>query len=132
MAYKPPFIRAPGGAPPAGPDIARSLSSGDRRMMMAVAQVGEWLGLGGSILANLFNPRVIVIGRYFASLAPWLLPQAHDQLRRLTVAAPAAQCRFVASTLGFGAASRGAASMVISHIIADPTTIMGLPRPAPD
>ncbi|MEO3808071.1 ROK family protein [Sphaerisporangium sp. B11E5] len=107
------------------------LASGDRRMTMAVAQVGEWLGLGGSILANLFNPRVIVIGGYFASLAQWLLPHAQDQLQRLVVAAPAAQCRFVASTLGFGAASRGAASMVINHIIDDPTTIMDLPRPSP-
>ncbi|MFF0329050.1 ROK family protein [Nonomuraea angiospora] len=113
-------------------DIARGLASGDRRMMMAVAQVGEWLGLGGSILANLFNPRVIVIGGYFASLAQWLLPHAQDQLHRLVVAAPAAQCRFVASTLGFGAASRGAASMVVNHIIDDPTTILdSLRRPAP-
>nr|WP_240972258.1 ROK family protein [Microbispora sp. CL1-1] len=112
-------------------DIARGLASGDRRMMMAVAQVGEWLGLGGSILANLFNPRVIVIGGYFASLAQWLLPHAQDQLQRLVVAAPAAQCRFVASTLGFGAASRGAASMVVNHIIDDPATIMDpLPGPA--
>jgi predicted NBD/HSP70 family sugar kinase len=113
-------------------DIARGLASGDRRMMTAVAQVGEWLGLGGSILANLLNPRVIVIGGYFASLAQWLLPHAQDQLQRLVVAAPAAQWRFVASTLGFGAASRGAASMVVNHIIDDPTTIMdSLPRPAP-
>ncbi|MEU7943005.1 ROK family transcriptional regulator [Microbispora bryophytorum] len=112
-------------------DIARGLASGDRRMMMAVAQVGEWLGLGGSILANLFNPRAIVIGGYFASLAQWLLPHAQDQLQRLVVAAPAAQCRFVASTLGFGAASRGAASMVVNHIIDDPAAIMDpLPRPA--
>ncbi|ETK33558.1 ROK family transcriptional regulator [Microbispora sp. ATCC PTA-5024] len=112
-------------------DIARGLASGDRRMTMAVAQVGEWLGLGGSILANLFNPRVIVVGGYFASLAEWLLPHAQDQLRRLVVAAPAVQCRFVASTLGFGAASRGAASMVVNRILDDPTTIMDpLPRPA--
>ncbi|MEV7809092.1 ROK family transcriptional regulator [Microbispora sp. NPDC088329] len=112
-------------------DIARGLASGDRRMMQAVAQVGQWLGLGGSIVANLFNPRVIVIGGYFASLAEWLLPHAQDQLQRLVMAAPATQCRFVASTLGFGAASRGAASMVVNQIIDDPTTIMdSLPRPA--
>ncbi|MEV4084407.1 ROK family transcriptional regulator, partial [Nonomuraea fuscirosea] len=97
-----------------------------------VAQVGEWLGLGGSILANLFNPRVIVIGGYFASLAQWLLPHAQDQLDRLVVAGPAARCRLVASTLGFGAASRGAASMVVSDVIDDPTAIIGTPpRPAP-
>ncbi|MEV0631062.1 ROK family protein [Nonomuraea wenchangensis] len=113
-------------------DIADGLAAGDPRMTAAVAQVGEWLGLGGSILANLFNPRVIVIGGYFASLARWLLPHAQDQLDRLVVAAPAARCRLVASTLGFGAASRGAASMVVSDVIDDPTAIIGTsPRPAP-
>ncbi|MFC7381852.1 hypothetical protein [Sphaerisporangium rhizosphaerae] len=40
-------------------DIARGPASGDRRMTTAVAQVGEWLGLGGSILANLFNNHII-------------------------------------------------------------------------
>ncbi|MYX39279.1 MULTISPECIES: hypothetical protein [unclassified Streptomyces] len=47
------------------------------------------------------------------------------------MAASAAQCRFVASTLGFGAASRGAASTVINHIVDDPTAITDLPRSAP-
>ncbi|MFI6317475.1 ROK family protein [Nonomuraea sp. NPDC050556] len=111
-------------------DIAKGLAAGDQRMARAVAQVGEWLGLGGSILANLFNPRVIVIGGYFASLAEWLLPHAQDQLRRLVVSAPIAQCRFVASTLGFGAASRGAANMVVNHIIDDPAMILD-PPPGP-
>ncbi|MBF8187133.1 ROK family transcriptional regulator [Nonomuraea sp. K274] len=113
-------------------DIARGLSAGDRRMTEAVAQVGQWLGLGGSIVANLFNPRVIVIGGYFASLAQWLLPHAQEQLQRLVLAGPTARCRFVASTHGFGAASRGAASMVINQIIDDPITILEQrPHPAP-
>ncbi|MEU8272600.1 ROK family protein, partial [Sphaerisporangium sp. NPDC049002] len=50
-------------------DIARGLAQGDPRMLAAVAEVGRWLGLGGSILVNLFNPRVIVLGGYFAKLA---------------------------------------------------------------
>ncbi|WP_308170250.1 ROK family transcriptional regulator [Acrocarpospora catenulata] len=112
-------------------EIARGLAAGDPRMLEAVAQVGRWLGLGGSIVANLFNPRVIVVGGYFATLAEWLLPHAQKELERLVVASPAAQCRFTASNLGFGAASRGAASMVVNRLIDDPTTIMDpIPRPA--
>ena len=98
-------------------------------MMHAVAQVGRWLGLGGSILANLFNPRVIVVGGYFATLAEWLLPHAQAELERLVVARSANQCRFIASDLGFGAASRGAASMVVNRLIDHPTMIMDpIPR----
>ncbi|WP_440071154.1 ROK family protein [Streptosporangium sp. OZ121] len=110
-------------------EIARGLAAGDRRMTDAVARVGRWLGLGGSILANLFNPRVIVVGGYFATLAEWLLPHAQAELERLVVARSANQCRFVASDLGFGAASRGAADMVINRLIDHPTLITDpLPR----
>ncbi|MEO3814204.1 ROK family transcriptional regulator [Sphaerisporangium sp. B11E5] len=112
-------------------EIAAGLAAGDPRMLEAVARVGRWLGLGGSIVANLFNPRVIVVGGYFATLAEWLLPHAQTELERLVVARHAAPCRFAASDLGFGAASRGAASMVINQLIDDPTTLMDpLLRPA--
>ncbi|GGL21298.1 transcriptional regulator [Sphaerisporangium melleum] len=112
-------------------EIARGLADGDPRMLETVAQVGRWLGLGGAIVVNLFNPRVIVLGGYFATLAQWLLPHAQAELDRLVVARPAIRCRFAASDLGFGAASRGAASMVINQLIDDPMTLMDqLPRPA--
>ncbi|MBP2708527.1 ROK family transcriptional regulator [Microbispora sp. RL4-1S] len=125
----------PAGLPVSDPEerakeISRGLVEGDRHMMYAVAQVGRWLGLGGSIVVNLFNTRVIVVGGYFATLAEWLLPHAQEELERLVVAGAAAQCRFTASNLGFGAASRGAASMVVNQLIDDPTTIMdSIPRP---
>ncbi|WP_231515571.1 ROK family transcriptional regulator [Herbidospora cretacea] len=113
-------------------EIARGLTAGDSRMAEAVAQVGTWLGLGGSILANLFNPRVIVVGGYFATLAEWLLPPAQAELERLVVARSASQCRFVASDLGFGAAARGAASVVVNRLIDHPTMIPDpVPRLAP-
>jgi predicted NBD/HSP70 family sugar kinase len=108
-------------------EIARGLADGDRRMAAAVAEVGRWLGLGGSILANLFNPRVIVVGGYFARLAEQLIPPAQAELEQLVVAGPATRCRFLASNLGFGAASRGAASMVVDHIMEDPTAIGSAP-----
>ncbi|MER5426767.1 ROK family transcriptional regulator [Streptosporangium roseum] len=104
-------------------EIARGLAGGDPLMLAAVAEVGRWLGLGGSILVNLFNPRVIVVGGYFATLARWLLPFAQAELEDLVVAGAAARCRFVASDLGFGAASLGAANVVINQLIDAPTAI---------
>ncbi|MDH2426324.1 ROK family transcriptional regulator [Sphaerisporangium sp. TRM90804] len=121
-----------GGAPSPDPEervtqIARGLAEGDPRAHAAVAEVGRWLGLGGSILVNLFNPSVIVLGGYFAKLAERLIPPAQAELERLVIAGPAARCRFVASALGFGAASRGAASMVADQVINDPAAIGSAP-----
>ena len=41
---------------------------GDPRTLEALELVGDALGLGASILVNVFNPRVLVLGGYFASL----------------------------------------------------------------
>ncbi|MFC4017743.1 ROK family protein [Micromonospora sp. GCM10011542] len=112
-------------------EIDRRLAAGDPAALAAVAEVGRWLGLGGAILVNLVNPRVIVLGGYFAILADRLLPAAQAELDRLAVAGPAARCRFVASNLGFTAAARGAAGVVVDRVLADPTTVGTPPVDAP-
>ena len=61
-----------------------------------------------SILANLLDPEVVVLGGYFVPLARWLLPAAEAELHARSVSAEDAR-RIVASTLGRGAAATGAA-----------------------
>jgi predicted NBD/HSP70 family sugar kinase len=104
-------------------EIARRLASGDRAVAEAVAEIGRWLGHGGAILVNLFNPRVIVLGGYFAELADHLIPSAQANLARLAVASTAARCHFVASHLGFTSAARGGAGVLIQRVIEDPVAV---------
>ena len=82
------------------------------------------------MLVNLFNPRVIVLGGYFARLADRLIPAAEQELARLGMSGAAERCRFAASDLGFGAASRGAAGVVVERAHSDPTSITIRPSPA--
>ncbi|MFI6478516.1 ROK family protein [Nonomuraea sp. NPDC050663] len=98
-------------------------AAGEPGVEEALAEVGRWLGRGAATLVNLFNPRVIVLGGYFAQLAEALIPVAQEELERIGVAGSVARCRFVASDLGFGAASRGAAGVVVQRVLADPTLI---------
>ncbi|MBB5081777.1 ROK family transcriptional regulator [Nonomuraea endophytica] len=96
---------------------------GDPLVDQAIATVGRWLGRGAATLVNLFNPRVIVFGGYFARLAGRLIPLAQAELERLAMAGSARRCTIVASGLGFGAASRGGAGTVVERILSDPTLI---------
>ncbi|MGI5183125.1 ROK family protein [Dactylosporangium sp. CA-152071] len=102
-------------------EVRRRLDARDQAALEAVAGIGRWLGHGGAILVNLFNPRVVVLGGYFADLADHLIPAAQAQLTRLAMASPAARCHFVASNLGFTAAARGGAGAVIERMIEAPT-----------
>ncbi len=104
-------------------DVARRVGAGDPAAVRAVAEIGRWLGLGAAILVDLVNPRAIVLGGYFATLADHLLPAARRELDRRAVAGAAARCRLLVSDLGFTAASRGAAGVVVDRVFADPTGV---------
>jgi predicted NBD/HSP70 family sugar kinase len=104
--------------------IHRRAALGDRRTLDALAQVGAALGLGASILVNVFNPRALVLGGYFASLGPYLLDQVTAELRRRVIAPGVGGCRVELSRLGFTAASRGGAHVAFEAVLDDPTLVM--------
>jgi len=94
---------------------------GDPRTADALELVGTALGLGASILINVFNPRVLVLGGYFASLGEYLLEPMLGEMRGRVIAPDAGACRVALSTLGFAAASRGGAHVALEAVLDDPT-----------
>ncbi|MDG4765444.1 ROK family transcriptional regulator [Solwaraspora sp. WMMD406] len=98
-------------------DRVRTLArAGDERALATLAEIGRHLGTGVSILANLVNPEVVLLGGYYVPLAAWLLPAAQEQLAARTVAPEAGGARLVASTLAGGAAATGGATRAIAAI----------------
>ncbi|MEO6712618.1 MAG: ROK family transcriptional regulator [Mycobacteriales bacterium] len=104
-------------------EIVRRVDAGEARTVTALADVGRWLGVGAAVLVNLFNPRVIVLGGYFARVGPYILDSAMDAMRGGVIAPNAGGCRLSFSTLGFGAATRGGAGMALLGVVADPTLV---------
>ncbi|MFE9133029.1 ROK family protein [Streptomyces sp. NPDC007355] len=101
-------------------ELMRRAASGDPRTLAGLDEIGRWLGTGLSIPVNLLNPEVIVLGGYFAAVAPYLLPSAMRELRARVVAGDAALCRVTGSVFGFSAAVRGAAGVIVEEVFADP------------
>ncbi|MGW2558536.1 ROK family transcriptional regulator [Streptomyces sp. NPDC001514] len=101
-------------------ELLRRATAGDPRALTGLDEIGRWLGIGLSIPVNLLNPDAIVLGGYFAAVAPYLLPAAMRELRERAVAGDAAVCRVTGSALGFTAAVRGAADIIVEEIFADP------------
>lgn len=97
-------------------EVVRHARAGDSGVLEVLADVGDRLGRGAAIVANLVNPEVIVLGGYFVPLAPWMLPAAQNRLREETVAADAGGARIVASALGQRAAAAGGAARVLEEV----------------
>jgi predicted NBD/HSP70 family sugar kinase len=97
-------------------EVVRRARARDTAVLDGLAETGAWLGHGASVLANVVNPEVIVLGGYFVPLAPWLLPPAQRELERRTLAVEAGGARVVASTLGHNAAALGGAARVLEAV----------------
>lgn len=116
-------------------EILARAKAADPRTLNTLEEIGRWLGIGASILVNIVDPRVIVLGGYFARLVPYLLDSAERELARHAIAVacpsidpvpgrrPGRQVRMVASTLGFTAAVRGGAAVAIDAVFSDPTRV---------
>ncbi|MFK3982206.1 ROK family protein [Micromonospora sp. NPDC050397] len=89
---------------------------GDRMVLEALTETGRHLGHGLAALANLVNPEVVLLGGYFVTLAPWLLPAAEGELAARTVAPEAGGARLAASALGPGAAAVGGAARALAMV----------------
>ena len=55
---------------------------GDRRTLDAIATITAALVSGAGTLLNIFNPRLLVLGGYFAVLSPWIEPGLREALHR--------------------------------------------------
>jgi predicted NBD/HSP70 family sugar kinase len=104
-------------------EVARRADAGDARTLAALGKVGTALGTGAAVLINLFNPRVVVLGGYFAVLGRFFLDPMAAELRVRVFGPDIAGARIVLSTLGFTAAVRGGAHVALESVFDDPTLV---------
>ncbi len=109
-------------------ELAQRAEAGEERVLDVLAGAGRWLGVGVASAANLLNPRGVVVGGYFATLAPWLLPGLREELDARVLAAEWDAPRVVTSELGAEAAVRGASALALRRVFADPGLVAFLPQ----
>ncbi len=103
--------------------VTERLEAGDPVALGAMAEIGEWMGLGFANLADVFNPEVIVVAGVPASLAPWTLTAAHESMIAHAVAPNAGGCRLEVSPFGFSAGALGGALLAAERVVDDPLLV---------
>lgn len=104
-------------------ELTARAEAGDERTLEALEDVGLWLGIGASVLVNVLNPDVLVLGGYFAQMGPWLTDNVERELARRVIAPDAGGCRVVLSRLGFRAAVQGGAQIALDAVFSNPMLI---------
>jgi predicted NBD/HSP70 family sugar kinase len=95
----------------------------DQRTLHALHQIGFALGVGVSIVVNLLNPAVVVLGGYFAALPEWLVEPVRTEASARVLAPGAGGATVVGSQLGFTAATTGGALASLRRVLDDPTVV---------
>jgi predicted NBD/HSP70 family sugar kinase len=100
--------------------LAESAERGDQPTLDALAEAGKALGLACGAAVNLLAPNTVVLGGIFAPLFDWLVVPLRAELEKRSFVARSSDLAIVRSELGAAAAVRGAASLTLRAVCADP------------
>ncbi len=101
--------------------IISRAEAGDERTLRALEEVGRWLGIGASVLANVLDPEVLIFGGHFAVLQRYMVQALTREMSSRVLGGSISACRVEFSTLGFDAPAIGAAHA--GSMINDPTSV---------
>jgi len=102
-----------------GQRVAGAARDGDRLARRALAEMGRWLGEGLSLVADVFDPELVVIGGGVSTSAPLFLDEAREHYARIVTGAgnrPLARIR--TAQLGSASAVVGSAELAREAVVA--------------
>ncbi|MFF3641408.1 ROK family protein [Streptomyces sp. NPDC002564] len=101
-------------------ELRRRADAGDAPTLAALARIADGLALGVALLADVLNPRAVVLGGYFTHFGDHLIDRVRAGFAARVMAPEAGGCEVVLSSLGFSAAARGGACLALDRVYQDP------------
>jgi predicted NBD/HSP70 family sugar kinase len=109
--------------------LLKEASWGDPVALLAVEEVGRWLGAGLAGLINTFNPERVVLSGFLGSMWPLVERIVHAELRVRAMAPALEVVEIKSAQLGVDAPLLGAAELALTRVLDDPTLVgRGLDR----
>ncbi len=101
-------------------ELMRRALTGEPATLLALEKAGTALGIALSAFLNVLDLPTVVLGGFYAELAPWLIGPVTGELHDRVVNHPWSPIEVIVSSLGAEASVRGAAGITIRRIIDDP------------
>ncbi|MEY8351998.1 ROK family protein [Lachnospiraceae bacterium 54-53] len=93
-------LQGNGGTDVTAKDVAEAAGEGSEEAGILLQESGRYLGKGLSLLIDILNPEVIVIGSIYARSHEFLEASMREEIRREALGQSAAACRIVPAMLG--------------------------------
>lgn len=103
--------------------VVQAAEAGDLAALLALEEVGQYLGVGIANLVNIFNPELIVLGGALNLASRFLLPVTERAMCQDTLLPTCENIRVVPSAHGTDACVMGAVALVLDDILREPMLI---------
>lgn len=108
------------GTPGGTEELLERAIAGERTTLDALDRAARALGIALAAFLNVLDLPSVVLGGFYAELAPWLIGPVTDELSVRVVNSSWSSTEVVASSLGTEASVKGAAGITTRRIIDDP------------
>jgi predicted NBD/HSP70 family sugar kinase len=127
------LLAAAGRAGKAGREAVRDVlidaAAGEPRARKALAEIGDWLGIGVASLINLFNPGVVIFGGTLREVYAAAAGPIADRITRHVLPVSRERTRLRVSALADDATLLGAAELAFADLLSDPLDQAAVIRP---
>ena len=111
-------------------EVLADAADGDKLAAAALAEVGDWLGIGVANLINLFNPGVVVFGGTLREVYAAARRPVADRIARHVLPVSRERTRLRVAALADDTTLLGAAELGFAELLSDPLDQAALTRQA--
>ncbi|MFI6076972.1 ROK family protein [Actinoplanes sp. NPDC051343] len=97
----------------------------------ALAEIGDWLGIGVASLINLFNPGVVIFGGTLREVYAAAAGPIADRIARHVLPVSRERTRLRVAALAADTTLLGAAELAFADLLSDPLRVAGRTTPVP-
>lgn len=98
-------------------EVIQAALKGDQYAVSVLAGVGKWLGKGLSMLIQIFNPEMIILGGEMAGAHPFILPPVHQAIQIFCNPDLGNEVPILVSELGAQAGIQGVAALLAEQFL---------------
>jgi predicted NBD/HSP70 family sugar kinase len=109
--------------------VLQAAAQGQPAVLVALAEVGRYLGIGIANLINALNPRMVVLGGVLSAVSPHILPRAQHELDERTLETAREGIEVKISVFQVDACVVGSVALILRRILDNPAVWQQKPAP---
>jgi predicted NBD/HSP70 family sugar kinase len=100
--------------------VLQAAAQGQPAVLIALAEVGRYLGIGIANLINALNPKMVVLGGVLSTVSPYILPRAQYELDQRALETAREGTEIKISAFQLDACVMGSVALVLRAILDNP------------